>query len=97
MKTNFTAATLLLSVVPLAASAVELPQKYVITTELAEMVAKEAIAECKRLCAAGFFVGPSSGANMLAARAVKRDNPEIENVLTFLCDRGEKYLSMMFP
>ena len=57
----------------------------------------EAIAECKRLCAAGFFVGPSSGANMLAARAVKRDNPEIENVLTFLCDRGEKYLSMMFP
>lgn len=56
----------------------------------------EAILETKRLCAKGLFVGPSSGANMLAARMIKRQNPSINTVLTFLCDRGEKYLSMMF-
>jgi cysteine synthase A len=44
----------------------------------------------------GHFVGPSSGANFWAAREVQRKYPEIKNVLTFLCDRGEKYLSLMF-
>jgi cysteine synthase A len=44
----------------------------------------------------GLFVGPSSGANYWAARALKRRNPKIKNVLTLLCDRGEKYLSLMY-
>ena len=44
----------------------------------------------------GIFVGPSSGANYWAARKIKQDNPSIKNVLTFLCDRGEKYLSLMY-
>jgi cysteine synthase A len=44
----------------------------------------------------GLFVGPSSGANYWAARAIKRRNPKIKNVLTLLCDRGEKYLSLMY-
>lgn len=44
----------------------------------------------------GHFVGPSSGANFWAAKEVQRKYPEIKNVLTFLCDRGEKYLSLMF-
>lgn len=56
-----------------------------------------AIAEAKRLCEMGLFVGPSSGANVLAARAVQKRHPALKNVLTFLCDRGEKYLTMMFP
>lgn len=56
-----------------------------------------AIAETKRLCAKGIFVGPSSGANMLAAREIKRRDPSVKTVLTFLCDRGEKYLSMLYP
>lgn len=42
------------------------------------------------------FVGPSSGANYWAAKELKRQNPEIKTVLTYLCDRGEKYLSMMY-
>ena len=56
----------------------------------------DAIIETKRLCASGVFVGPSSGANMLAAKRVKREHPDVKNILTFLCDRGEKYLSIMF-
>ncbi len=44
----------------------------------------------------GLFVGPSSGANLLAARKIKADYPRIGNVLTLLCDKGEKYLSLMY-
>lgn len=44
----------------------------------------------------GHFVGPSSGANFWAAREIQRKYPELKTVLTFLCDRGEKYLSLMF-
>lgn len=44
----------------------------------------------------GLFVGPSSGANVWAAQEVKRQDPSIKTVLTFLCDRGEKYLSQMY-
>lgn len=44
----------------------------------------------------GHFVGPSSGANFWAAREIQRKYPELKNILTFLCDRGEKYLSLMF-
>lgn len=44
----------------------------------------------------GLFVGPSSGANYWAAQEIKRQNPDIKNVLTFLCDKAEKYLSLMY-
>jgi cysteine synthase A len=44
----------------------------------------------------GLFVGPSAGANYWAAREIRRRNPEIGTVLTFLCDKCEKYLSMMY-
>jgi cysteine synthase A len=57
----------------------------------------DAIEKAKEMARGGLFVGPSSGANMLAAYEAKRRDPSIKNVLTFLCDRGEKYLSMMFP
>jgi cysteine synthase A len=56
-----------------------------------------AIDEAKRLASEqGHFVGPSSGANFWAAREVRRRHKELKNVLTFLCDRGEKYLSLMY-
>jgi cysteine synthase A len=42
----------------------------------------------------GLFVGPSSGANYWAAREIHRRHPEIGNILTLLCDRGEKYFSL---
>lgn len=64
--------------------------------EIISIDSDEAVDEARALCARGIFVGPSSGANMLAARKIKQDNPDIKNVMTFLCDRGEKYLSMMF-
>jgi cysteine synthase A len=41
----------------------------------------------------GIFVGISAGANILAAeRWVNKNNPQ-GVVVTFLCDRGERYLS----
>ena len=41
----------------------------------------------------GCFVGVSSGANLLAARRVKEECPELRNVVTLFPDEGEKYLS----
>ncbi len=56
-----------------------------------------AIEESKRMAREmGLFVGPSSGANYWAAREIQKRHPEIKNVLTLLCDRGEKYLSLMY-
>jgi cysteine synthase len=56
-----------------------------------------AIEEAKRMAREkGLFVGPSSGANYWAAREIRRRDPKIKNVLTLLCDRGEKYLSLMY-
>ncbi|MEO0438172.1 MAG: cysteine synthase family protein [Pseudomonadota bacterium] len=43
----------------------------------------------------GLFVGPSSGANLWAARTVRDQHPEIKTVLTFMCDKAEKYLTLM--
>ncbi len=56
-----------------------------------------AIEETKKMARErGLFVGPSSGANFWAAKKIREDNPSIKNVLTLLCDRGEKYLSLMY-
>lgn len=52
-----------------------------------------AVAKMKGLAKTyGTFVGPSSGANWLAAQQIRQENPAIKNVLTFFCDAGEKYL-----
>mgnify|MGYP001579996730 CR=1 FL=1 len=56
-----------------------------------------AIDEAQRMASErGLFVGPSSGANFWAARKIRKENPAIKNVLTLLCDCGEKYLSLMY-
>lgn len=68
-----------------------------IVTKILPIDSDKAIEECKRMSASGYFVGPSAGANMLAARQIRREYPELKTVLTFLCDRGEKYLSMLYP
>lgn len=44
----------------------------------------------------GLFVGPSSGANLLAAKKVKEAFPELRTVVTFFCDEGEKYIQEHF-
>jgi len=40
----------------------------------------------------GLFVGISAGANVKAAFEWMKDN-DSKNVVTILCDRGERYLS----
>ncbi|MDP9485408.1 MAG: cysteine synthase family protein [Actinomycetota bacterium] len=58
---------------------------------------EEAVEEMRRLAKRyGLFVGPSSGANLLAAKKVKATYPELETVVTLLCDEGEKYISEHF-
>lgn len=53
----------------------------------------EAIVEMRRLASVhGLFVGPSSGAHMIAAKKLKIEYG-VENVVTFFCDEGEKYIS----
>jgi cysteine synthase A len=42
----------------------------------------------------GLFVGPSSGAHLAAARALREEG--LENVVTFFCDEGEKYIADYF-
>jgi len=44
----------------------------------------------------GLFVGPSSGANLVAARRIREEHPELETVVTLFCDEGEKYISEHF-
>ena len=44
----------------------------------------------------GIFVGPSSGAHLVAAQRVRAERPGLTHVVTLLCDEGEKYLSEHF-
>ncbi len=44
----------------------------------------------------GLFVGPSSGANLIAARKVRETYLELKTVVTLFCDEGEKYISEHF-
>ena len=53
----------------------------------------DAVEEMRRLARVhGLFVGPSSGAHMLAAKKLKIEY-NVENVVTFFCDEGEKYIN----
>ena len=51
---------------------------------------RDAINEARRLARRGYLVGPSSGANFLAAKQVIKEN---KTVVTLFPDRGERYLS----
>lgn len=65
-------------------------------TGIISVTSSVAVEEAKRLAREqGLFVGPSSGANLWAARDLLKRDPSIKTVLTFLCDRGEKYLSQL--
>ncbi len=58
---------------------------------------EEAIEEMRRLARQyGLFVGPSSGANLIATRKVRESYPELETIITLFCDEGEKYISDHF-
>jgi len=54
---------------------------------------QEAVDETRRLARThGLFVGPSSGAHMIAAKRLKAQLG-VETVVTFFCDEGEKYIN----
>jgi cysteine synthase len=56
----------------------------------------KAITEMRRLAKEfGLFVGPSSGAHLIAARALK-EQYNLEHVVTLFCDEGEKYINDYF-
>ena len=58
---------------------------------------EEAVEEMRRLAREhGLFVGPSSGANLIAARKVRESYPDLKTVVTLFCDEGEKYISEHF-
>jgi cysteine synthase A len=53
---------------------------------------EDSVTEMRRIARMfGIFVGPSSGAHLLAAKKLKADL-ELETVVTFFCDEGEKYM-----
>ena len=61
--------------------------------EIVTVESDAAILEMRRLAREhGIFVGPSSGAHLIAAREL-RDRYQAEHVVTFFCDKGEKYIS----
>jgi len=58
---------------------------------------EEAVEEMRRLAKQhGLFVGPSSGANLLAAKKVRESYPDLDTIVTLFCDEGEKYISEHF-
>lgn len=60
---------------------------------LISVSSEEAVAGARRLAREyGLFVGPSSGAHVIAARRV-REEYGLQSVVTVLCDEGEKYLA----
>lgn len=68
-----------------------------LVTGIIHVPSEVAVTEAKKLATTrGLFVGPSSGGNYWAAQEIKRQYPDVKTVLTFLCDRGEKYLSHMY-
>jgi cysteine synthase len=68
-----------------------------IIDEIVPVDSDAAIAEMRRLAREfGLFVGPSSGAHLLAARELPARYPALRHVVTFFCDEGEKYINDYF-
>ncbi len=66
-------------------------------SELIPIQSEDAIAEMKRLASTyGLFVGPTSGAHLLAAKHLMQRYPELQNIVTFFCDEGEKYINQYY-
>jgi len=63
--------------------------------EVMTIKTRDAINKAKYLAELGLFVGISAGANVLAAERWQWENEADCNVVTILCDRGERYFSCM--
>ena len=58
---------------------------------------RDAILKMKELARShGLFVGPSSGANLVAAKDVRAKDSTVQTVVTLFCDEGEKYIADHF-
>jgi cysteine synthase A len=58
---------------------------------------EEAVESMRRLAKQyGLFVGPSSGANLIAAKKIMAAYPELKTIVTLFCDEGEKYIQEHF-
>ena len=65
--------------------------------DLVSVDSESCISEIRRLAREhGLFVGPSSGANLVAARAYRGAHPEVQEIVTFFADEGEKYINDYF-
>jgi cysteine synthase A len=65
--------------------------------EIVPVDSHAAIAEMRRLAREhGLFVGPSSGAHMLAAKQLRERLPQLRTIVTFASDEGEKYINDHF-
>lgn len=65
--------------------------------EVMAVASADALDETRRLARDhGLFVGPSSGAHLLAAHRLQAARPGLATVVTLLCDEGEKYLREHF-
>ena len=63
--------------------------------EVIEVRTNEAIQAAQHFAKShGFLIGISAGANLVAARQYAMANPK-RNVVTLLCDRGERYFSFI--
>jgi cysteine synthase len=63
-------------------------------TDVVSVSSADALTEMRRLAREhGIFVGPSSGAHMLAAQRLRRDRPDLDVIVTLFCDEGEKYIA----
>lgn len=75
--------------------------KFLVNLELVDDIivisTQDATDRAKRLAKEnGLFVGISSGANILAAEKFLEKNPDLEgDIVTILCDRGERYMSCL--
>jgi cysteine synthase A len=65
--------------------------------EVVSVTSAESIAAMKRLAREhGMFVGPSSGAHLVAAKRLRARHPSLSTVVTVFCDEGEKYIDDHF-
>lgn len=66
-------------------------------TDFVSVASDEAVQEMKHIARNyGILIGPSSGAHFLAAKRLKMAHPELKNIVTIFCDKGEKYISDHF-
>ena len=63
------------------------------TTVIIRIKSNDAINKMKNLHKNGYFIGISAAANLIASEIVSKEYPD-KIIVTFMCDRGDRYMSM---